>query len=135
MSDQLITKAVHKILLASKSPLHRGDIVRRLRIDLPYLQRCSLSTVERRTKEAINVLIRSGVPVVSDGEKGFRISTDKREVEEAANRLKKAGISMLTRASRIEGIPSRRPCARPPSNSEVARESPPKRSRPCISSG
>ena len=105
MSEQSLAAAVHEILLASKSPLHRGDIVRGLQATIPYLQRCMFSTVERRVKEAINFLIAQGVPVVSDGQDGFRISKDKREVEDAARKLRKSGISLLTRASRLEGIP------------------------------
>jgi biotin operon repressor len=108
MSEAALTTAVHEMLLASAVPLHRGDIVRRLRTALPYLQRCAISTTERRVKEAINDLIRRGVPVVSDGQDGFRIAKGKQEVEEAAKKLKKAGISMLTRASRLEGIPLER---------------------------
>lgn len=107
-SNLQITQAVKAILETSQAPLHRGAIVCRLRTQLPHLQRCSISTCERRVKEAINTLIRDGVPVVSDGQAGFRIGKGKQEVEEAARRLKKAGISMLTRASRLEGIPLER---------------------------
>ncbi len=108
MNDPLIKEAVHEILRNEKSPLHRGDIVTRLRTSMPHLQRCMFSTVERRVKEAINALILEGVPVVSDGQDGFRIAKGKQEVEAAARKLKKAGISMLTRASRLEGIPLER---------------------------
>lgn len=108
MSELAIATAVHEMLLASPKPLHRGEIVSRLRTSMPYLQRCAISTTERRVKEAINDLIRRGVPVVSDGQDGFRIAKGKGEVEEAAKKLKKAGISMLTRASLLQGIPLER---------------------------
>lgn len=100
-----LSQAVLTILKASKSPLHRGDICSRLRISHPHLQRCAISTVERRVKEAINVLIRDGHPIVSDGRDGFRIATTKAERDEAATRLRKAGIAVMVRASRLQDIP------------------------------
>lgn len=68
---------------------------------------CQLTTAERRVKEALNLLISEGHPVLSDG-KGFRLTDDPAFFEKSIHLLLEMRDAICVRIARLRRL-QRRP--------------------------